>query len=970
MTARHGFKLIRDENLTEYNIQAKLFVHELTGAELLSLSNQDENKVFGITFRTPPWDSTGVAHILEHSVLCGSRKFPIKEPFVELLKGSLQTFLNAFTYPDKTCYPVASQNLQDFYNLVDIYMDAALHPLLEKHTFDQEAWHYELNNPDDHLIYKGVVFNEMKGVYASADSLIGEHSQRVLFPDITYGLDYGGDPRHIPDLTWEQLVSFHKKYYHPSNSRIYFYGDDDVDERLRRMNEYLKEYSRQPADSAIPLQSSDTKLPARLTMPYPASANEAQANLYLTINWRLTENRSMEETLGLFLLDDILTETPASPLRKVLIDSELGEDLTGTGLETQIRQLFFSTGLMGIEPGNEDKVIHLIDDTLKKLARDGIDPKTIEAAINTAEFNFRELNTGNYPRGLSMMVATMQTWLYDGDPLLPLRYSQPLNAIKKRIADGEKYFESLINQWLLNNPNRTVLILQPDTELQDRLNREESTKLAAIKSAWTKEQIHAAVEHTQTLKKRQSTPDHPEALKCIPSLSLQDLERKNKFIPLHEEKLSDVPILFHDLQTQGITYLDLGFNLEVIPDELLSLVPLWARAILETGTSTEDFVELTQRIGRLTGGIVPELYTSTLCGTSKAVAWVFLRGKAVDEKLTDLLEILQDVMAGARLNNRERIRQLILEEKAALESNIIPSGHRFVAQRLRARFNLSDWIQEKMSGITYLDVLRQMEKDIDQNWTELCAQLMNIHSLLTSRDNMLINLTADGRTKAKAESAMIRFINLTEARPSVHVVRTKFSASSTHQPEGMIIPAQVNFIGKGINLHQQGLRVSGHTLVINRYLRTAWLWDQVRVQGGAYGGFSMIDYRSGQFSMVSYRDPNTQKTLDIYDRTTEYLLNLKADRDEIDRAVIGAIGDLDTYLLPDAKGFISMGRYLSGDADNRRQQLRNEVLSTKLEHFHTFGEELSVFAKAGQSVLMGSKESLSAIPNIQLKYVL
>lgn len=970
MTAQHGFKLIRDEHLSEYNIQAKLFIHELTGAELLSLSNQDENKVFGITFRTPPWDSTGVAHILEHSVLCGSRKFPVKEPFVELLKGSLQTFLNAFTYPDKTCYPVASQNLQDFYNLVDIYMDAALHPLLEKHTFDQEAWHYELNSPEDQLIYKGVVFNEMKGVYASADSLIGEHSQRVLFPDITYGLDYGGDPKHIPDLTWEQLVSFHKKYYHPSNSRIYFYGDDDVEERLRRMNEYLKEYSREQVDSAIPVQSSDTKLPTRVTMPYPASANEEQANLYLTINWRLTENRSMEETLGLFLLDDILTETPASPLRKILIDSELGEDLTGSGLETQIHQMYFSTGLMGVEPGDEDKVINLIDETLRNLVRDGIDPKTIEAAINTAEFNFRELNTGNYPRGLSMMVATMQTWLYDGDPLLPLRYSQPLNAIKKRVAGGEKYFESLITQWLLNNPNRTVLVLQPDTNLQDRLNREETEKLAKLKSTWTKEQVLAAIENTQTLKKRQSTPDQPEALTCIPSLSRNDLERKNKTIAIEEGKLSDVPFLFHDLQTQGITYIDLGFNLDVVPDELLGLVPLWARAVLETGTKAENFVELTQRIGRLTGGIVPELYTSTVCGTARAVAWVFLRGKAVDEKLPDLLEIFQDILAGARIDNRERIRQLILEEKAGLESNIIPSGHRFVAQRLRARFNLADWIQENLSGITYLDVLRHLEKEVDQNWTELCARLMNIHTLLTGRNNLLINLTAEGRTKARAETAISNFINRIEVRPPVHVDRTKFITTTDGQPEGLIIPAQVNYVGKSVNLHQHGLQVGGHTLVINRYLRTAWLWDQVRVQGGAYGGFSMIDYRSGQFSMVSYRDPNTQKTLDIYDRTSEYLRNLKADHNEIDRAVIGAIGDLDTYLLPDAKGFISMGRYLSGDADNRRQQLRDEVLSTKLEHFHEFGEQLSIFAHAGQSILMGSKESLSAIPNIQLKSVL
>lgn len=970
MNERHGFKLIREEFIEEYKTRANLFHHTATGAQLLSLRNDDENKVFGITFRTPPWDSTGVAHILEHSVLCGSRKFPVKEPFVELLKGSLQTFLNAFTYPDKTCYPVASQNLRDFYNLVDIYMDAVLHPLLDRHTFEQEAWHYELNDPSEDLIYKGVVFNEMKGVYASADNLIGEHSQRVLFPDITYGFDYGGDPRHIPNLTWEQLVAFHQKYYHPSNARIYFYGDDDEDERLRRMNEYLKEFSPQPVDSAIPLQSDTTRLPERVTLPYPASADDAEADVYLTVNWRLDEGADMEQTLGLFLLDDILTETPASPLRKALIDSELGEDLTGVGLETHVRQLFFSTGLKGIAPGNEDKVIELIEATLRNLARDGIDPKTVEAAINTAEFNFRELNTGNYPRGLSLMVATMQTWIYDGDPLAPIRYGKPLEAIKKRLASGEKYFESLISRWLLNNPNRTVLILQPDVTLKDRLNREESAQLTAVKASWSKEQIDAAVEHTRLLKQRQATPDSPEALKCIPSLSRQDLDRSNRILPIETGRILDTPLLFHDLPTQGISYLDTGFNLEVVPDELLGLVPLWGRAILETGTAREDFVELTQRIGRLTGGIDPELYTSSIRDTRDAVAWAFLRGKVVDEKLTDLLDILADIIASPRLDNRERIRQIILEEKAGLEANIIPSGHRFVAQRLRARFNLADWIQENLGGISYLDQLKNLETEVDQDWTRLHQRLVTLHQLLTSRSNMLINLTAEGGTRTAAEVRITQFLKAIEKRPTLRVERRSFNAAAPGAPEGLTIPAQVNYVGKGINLHQHGRRIDGQALVINRYLRTAWLWDQVRVQGGAYGGFSMIDYRSGQFSMVSYRDPNTLKTLSVYDRTSEYLLNLKADGDEIDRAVIGAIGDMDTYLLPDAKGFIAMGRHLAGDSNDFRQKLRDEVLGTKLKDFHTFGEQLAIFAREGQAVLMGSRESLSIIPGIQLKSVI
>lgn len=970
MTTVHGFKLVRDEMIEEYQIRARIYVHEVTGAELLSLNNLDENKVFGITFRTPPWDSTGVAHILEHSVLCGSRKYPVKEPFVELLKGSLQTFLNAFTYPDKTCYPVASQNLQDFYNLIDIYMDAALYPLLDRHTFDQEAWHYELNQPGDPLIYKGVVFNEMKGVYASADSLVAEHSQRALYPDITYGLDYGGDPRHIPDLTWEQLTAFHKKYYHPSNARIYFYGDDDNDERLRRMNEYLKEYSKAKVDSAIPLQSDSRALPPRITLPYPAGADNEEATNYLTMNWRLAEGKDIEETLGLFLLDHILTETSASPLRKALIDSELGDDLTGNGLETQIRQLFFSTGLKGIKPGDEDKVISLIESTLASLVKNGIDPKTIEASINTEEFSLRELNTGNFPRGLSLMIAALQTWLYDGDPLSSIRYLAPLKSIKDRLSRGERYFESLIKKWLIDNPHRTILVLTPDGELKNKLDREEENKLAAIKTSWTNNQIEQVVKRTEELKRRQSTLDSPEALKCIPSLARGDLEKNNKLLPIDAAKRMETPFLFHDLPTQGISYLDIGFNLSVVPDELLSVVPLWSRSLLETGTRTEDYVELTQRIGRLTGGIEPELYTSAKVGRPDAVSWVFLRGKAMDQRLPDLLDILHDIISGARLDNRERLKQLIAEEKSSLESNIIPSGHRYVAQRLRARFNESDWIQEQLGGITYLETLRQLSSEIDRDWPAVLDRLVRVNQLLTNRTNMLVNLTADGATRSRAESHIDTFLGRRESRPAIHERRLQFAAGQISTPEALLIPAQVNYVGKGINLQQQGVRVSGHSLVVNRYLRTAWLWDQVRVQGGAYGGFSMIDYRSGQLAMVSYRDPNVQKTLDIYDRTARYLLDLNIDTDEIDRAVIGAIGDMDTYLLPDAKGFISMGRFLSGDTDENRRRLREEILSTKLENFHDFGRQLESFAGHGQVIVMGSKENVSGLPGVRLTPVI
>jgi presequence protease len=969
MTLLHGFKLVRDEFVDEIQSSARLYIHEQSGAELLSVSNHDENKVFGITFRTPPWDSTGVAHILEHSVLCGSRKFPVKEPFVELLKGSLQTFLNAFTYPDKTCYPVASQNLQDFYNLIDIYMDATLYPLLDKHTFEQEAWHYEMNGPDENPIYKGVVFNEMKGVYASADALLAEHSQRLLFPDTTYGIDYGGDPRHIPELTWEQLVGFHRKYYHPSNARIYFYGDDDPNERLRIMNEYLKEYSRAEIDSDVKIQSNDKKLPAQVVMPYPAGPDGAEATIHLTINWRLDEITDPEETLGLYLLDSILTDTSASPLRKALIDSGLGDDLTGVGLETQIRQLFFSTGMKGVQPGDETNVLELIEKTLQNLAARGIDPKTIEATINTEEFHFREMNTGSYPRGLSVMIAALQTWLYGRDPLSSLRYLKPLTSIKKRITSGEKYFESLISKWLLNNPHRTVLILKPDPDLKNRLDREETAILAEQKKKWSPAQIEAIIQNTGLLKKRQSTPDSPEALKCVPSLSRRDLEKKNRTLPITVSQIQGIPYLFHGLSTQGISYLDIGFDLKSITADVLGLVPIWSRAILETGTAKEDFVSLSQRIGRLTGGIDPELFASSTMNRNGSTAWLFLRGKALDNRLADLLDIVHDVLSSAQLDNQERIHQLIAEDKAELESNIIPSGHRYVSQRLRAQFNESDWIQEQLSGISYLYTLRRLSTMVEQDWPTLLQQLRRLHQTLTSRNNLLVNLTAAESTHNQAEKVIDAFLGKRPVSDSAATPKLQFHPKEA-APEGLLIPAQVNYVGKSMNLYRHGEPINGHSLVVSRYLRNAWLWDQVRVQGGAYGAFTALDYRSGQFTMVSYRDPNISRTLEIYDRTTSYLKELNIDEDEINRAVIGAIGDMDSYLLPDTKGFVSMGRYLAGDSEENRQKIRDAILSTTLEHFHHFGRQIESFASAGKVVVMGSPESLAALPGSTLTQVL
>lgn len=950
----HGFDLILEREIPELKTRARFFRHLKTGAELLSLENDDENKVFGITFRTPPTDSTGVAHIMEHSVLCGSRKYPLKEPFVELIKGSLNTFLNAMTYPDKTTYPVASQNLQDFYNLIDVYMDAVLYPLISPQTLEQEGWHYELENVDAPLTYKGVVFNEMKGNYSSPDSLLAEETQQSLFPDTVYSVDSGGDPREIPNLTYAQFKAFHDTYYHPSNARIYFYGDDDPEERLRRMDEYLREFDALPVDSAIPLQPPFAA-PKQVEIPYDAGQEPDGKKSMLTTNWLLPEITDPPTRLGLQILTYILIGTPASPLRKALIDSGLGEDLTGGGLLGELRQMYFSTGLKGIALETAGQVETLILDKLADLARQGIDPDMIAAAVNTSEFRLRENNTGSFPRGLSLMLRSLSAWLYNRDPLGPLAFESSLAAIKERLASGERYFEGLIQQYLLENSHRTTVILKPEPGIRQREEAAEADRLSRVREVLRPEELQAMVEETRQLKLRQETPDSPEALASIPSLKLEDLERQNKLIPLALSTYNGTQLLYHDLFTNGILYLDIGLNLHILPQEFLPFVPLFSRALLEMGTQREDFVKLSQHIGRTTGGIRPASFTSAIRDQQGTAAWLFLRGKATMGQVDDLLAILGDVLLTARLDNRERFRQIVLEEKADAEAGLVPGGARVVNTRLRAQLGEAGWAAEQMGGVNYLEFVRQLADRIDADWPGVLAQLEQMRAILLDRKNMLCNITLDADNWRQVQPRLKTFL---EALPAGSNLSATWRPQEMAPYEGLVIPAQINYVGKGADLYHLGYKLDGSAAVITNHLRTTWLWEKVRMQGGAYGAFSIFDHRSGVFTLVSYRDPNLLSTLEVYDQSGQFLRHLELSREELTKSIIGTIGDLDAYQLPDAKGYTSMLRYLAGDSEQSRQLFREQILDTSVEDFHAFGEVLEAVADAGRVVVLGSEENI------------
>lgn len=955
MATIHGFEEVRRAAIAEIGSEARLYRHVRTGAEVLSLVNDDENKCFGITFRTPPADSTGIAHILEHSVLCGSRKYPVKDPFIRLAQGSLNTFLNAMTYPDKTTYPTASQNLQDFYNLVDVYLDATLFPRIPPEVLEQEGWHYEIEGADKPLVYKGVVFNEMKGAYGTPDAILHKLSQSSIFPDNIYGHDSGGDPAVIPNLTYEAFSAFHRSYYHPSNARIWFYGDDDPTERLRLIDAKIAEFERLTVASDIALQPR-FKAPKRLDGTYAAGDDPAAAKAHVALNWMLGEIADPELGFALSVLDQVLTGTTASPLHKALIDSGLGEQVISyVGFD--YRQAMFMAGLKGIEAKDADTVETLILDTLKRLASEGFEKSTVEAAVNTTEFRLRENNTGRFPRGLGLMLRTMTMWLYERDPFAALAFEAPLAKLKGRIAAGERVLEDLVQKHLVDNPHRATVLVTPDAGKAEREAEAERGKLARIRERLKPDEVQALVARTGELKRWQETPDSAEAIATIPSLKLADLPKENKRIPIAVERRQDVEVLTHDISTNGILYLDLAFDLKALGADKLPLVELLGRALTETGTAKHDFVALSERIGRATGGISVSPWVSAMRGRSESAARLMVRGKAVPDKAGELVDILRDVLLEPRLDDRERMLQMVLEEKAGAESSLAPAGSLVTGRRLRAQFSEDAWASEQMSGLTRLFGLRALVERIERDWASVAADLAAMRRDLVTRAGLVANVTADARTLA---AFMPRLDALVAALPAAPERRAEaWSWRGPARNEAFTMPAKVNYVAKGVDIRALGFEPKGSALVVQTFLGTTWLWDKVRVQGGAYGGSCRLDRLSGVFAFGSYRDPNLMGTLDVYDRTAEHLRTVALDEQQIVRNIIGTIGGLDAHLLPDAKGLTSLYWHLNGDDEAARQRMREEVLGTRVADFRAFADALDAVAREGRVVVLGSESAIA-----------
>jgi len=988
-----SYDVIAKDVVTEYGAYCTLYRHKKSGAELLSVATEDDNKVFGMTFRTPPTDSTGVPHILEHSVLCGSRKYKTKDPFVQLLQGSLQTFLNAFTYPDRTCYVVASQNTKDFYNLINVYADAVLHPraISDPTVHAQEGWHLELEKKEDPLVYKGVVYNEMKGVYSSPDSLLMRESQRSLFPDNTYGVDSGGDPTKIPDLSFEQFADFHGKFYHPANSRIYFSGDDDVLKRLEIMAEYLDEFGESPESkpgSVIEWQKKTIAEPVWERHPYPAGADQPETH-NLMVNWLVNEEPMTPfEELTMSILDHLLLGDTSSILRKTLMESNLGAAVTGGGLSDELLQATWSIGLKGVEPDNVKTVEDLILNTLTKVVEEGFTEDAIASSMNTIEFQMREFNTGSFPKGLSFMLGAMSHWLYDKSPTDGLKFEEPLAQLKASIAEsGSKVFQDMIKKFLVENTHRSTIEMVPSKTLEAEQEKEEKERLAAIKASLNDDDLEEIMKKTAELKKLQATEDPPEARATIPSLELSDLKREATEYPIdvkENENDSGVTVVRHELvSTSGIAYVNFGVDLSSLSLDDIPLLPLMTRIMTETGAGEYDDVALQRRIGTHTGGVDVDNVISGVKMEGAAedavtegkhfVSKMFIRGKATSDKVDELFSIFNLVLTDAKLDSKSKVIEMLRETRTRLESSIQSSGHSYANLRLGARHSVPGYVGEKMSGITYLASVKELLKEAESDWPAFLARLEKIRETILNetscRDGMILDITGDKDVLEKIKPSVDKFLGDLPGKPSefklqnfykeehpwVAAAEKEMSEMIPLEDEGFVVPTQVSYVGKGGLLYDAGETVSGSSVVISKFLRTGYLWDNIRVIGGAYGGFCVFSPTNGFFSYLSYRDPNLATSIDVYDATGDALIaaaeEFENDPDALATAIIGAVGELDSAPSPDQKGWMSLQRWLRGESAEYRQKYRDQVIDTKPSDFKEFGERLKNMKKGCLAVI-------------------
>ncbi len=959
---------ILDEHRVE-DVQSDGFIlrHKKSGARIAILSNNDDNKVFYIGFRTPPEDETGVPHIIEHTTLCGSKKFPVKDPFIELAKGSLNTFLNAMTYPDKTVYPVASCNDQDFKNLMDVYLDAVFNPNITKYEeiFKQEGWHYELTGKDDELKINGVVYNEMKGAYSSPDEVLSSQIYRSLFPDNTYSKDSGGNPEYIPKLTYEAYLDFYHKYYHPSNSYIYLYGDMDVVERLEWLDkEYLSLYDYKKVNSEINKQPAFDEI-KNVEAQYSITMDDSQENkTYLSYNRVVGD--SLDEMLyqAFDVLDYALVSSPGAPVKQALIDAGIGDDVYGS-YDAGILQPVFSFVAKNANASQADEFESIIENTLKEVVKTGINKEALLAGINSSEFKFREADFGQFPKGLLFGLNCLDSWLFDD--MKPFIHLECLGTFAKlRKAVDTDYFEKLIQEYLLDNTHGSSVTVKPKRGLGNEREEALAKELSDYKASLSDEEIKKLIEDTEHLKKYQEEPSSDEDLRKLPMLTRADMKKNAMPFSNIEDELLDVKVVRHDIESNGIDYISFLFDAGDFAQSELGYLGFFTNALGLVSTEKYSYTDLANATNIYTGGISTGTASHPDIKDRNNFVFKFeVKLKVLEKNLDKALELMEQMLLSSDFTDTKRLGELVAQIKARLQANLSSSGHLVAAMRSMSSFSRYALYQDELKGVAFYRSICCIEKELSESPKSVSDKLAAIAKKLFARNRMLISFTGNNEAYGNAKPSLEKVI---AGFNKMSAVGNQAEVHFNTAKEAFIDASQIQYVAKTGDFICEGYEYTGALRLLRIILSYDYLWINVRVKGGAYGCMNTF-LRSGESYFVSYRDPNLSDTLDVYDRIPEYIKNFSPDERDMTKYIIGTFSALDTPMNPEAKGSRSLSAYLEGITYEQIQKERNEILNAQPEDIRRLADLVEAVLKKDSICVIGNenmiKESAGLFENVE-----
>lgn len=959
---------ILDEHRVE-DVQSDGFIlrHKKSGARIAILSNNDDNKVFYIGFRTPPEDETGVPHIIEHTTLCGSKKFPVKDPFIELAKGSLNTFLNAMTYPDKTVYPVASCNDQDFKNLMDVYLDAVFNPNITKYEeiFKQEGWHYELTGKDDELKINGVVYNEMKGAYSSPDEVLSSQIYRSLFPDNTYSKDSGGNPEYIPKLTYEAYLNFYHKYYHPSNSYIYLYGDMDVVERLEWLDkEYLSLYDYKKVNSEINKQPAFDEI-KNVEAQYSITMDDSQENkTYLSYNRVVGD--SLDEMLyqAFDVLDYALVSSPGAPVKQALIDAGIGDDVYGS-YDAGILQPVFSFVAKNANASQADEFESIIENTLKEVVKTGINKEALLAGINSSEFKFREADFGQFPKGLLFGLNCLDSWLFDD--MKPFIHLECLGTFAKlRKAVDTDYFEKLIQEYLLDNTHGSSVTVKPKRGLGNEREEALAKELSNYKASLSDEEIKKLIEDTEHLKKYQEEPSSDEDLRKLPMLTRADMKKNAMAFSNIEDELLDVKVVRHDIESNGIDYISFLFDAGDFAQRELGYLGFFTNALGLVSTEKYSYTDLANATNIYTGGISTGTASHPDIKDRNNFVFKFeVKLKVLEKNLDKALELMEQMLLSSDFTDTKRLGELVAQIKARLQANLSSSGHLVAAMRSMSSFSRYALYQDELKGIAFYRSICHIEKELSESPKSVSDKLAAIARKLFARNRMLISFTGNNEAYGNAKPSLEKVI---AGFNKMSAIGNQAEVHFNTAKEAFIDASQIQYVAKTGDFICEGYEYTGALRLLRIILSYDYLWINVRVKGGAYGCMNTF-LRSGESYFVSYRDPNLSDTLDVYDRIPEYIKSFSPDERDMTKYIIGTFSALDTPMNPEAKGSRSLSAYLEGITYEQIQKERNEILNAQPEDIRRLADLVEAVLKKDSICVIGNenmiKESAGLFENVE-----